>query len=121
MVAVEGELEMLAALTRTYPGAQWGRILFSAKESIYKAWYPLTGRWLGFEDVRLMLHPAGNFEAKLSNSGSRAQDGPPLPEFRGRFMMTRDLISTAVTVPPDKLHRSRTNTPRGSLHGDDAT
>ncbi|MGB7099851.1 MAG: 4'-phosphopantetheinyl transferase superfamily protein [Xanthobacteraceae bacterium] len=119
MVAVEGELEMLAALTSTCPEAQWGRILFSAKESIYKAWYPLTGRWLGFEDVRLMIHPAGKFEARLCNNGSRAHDGPPLSEFRGRFMMTRDLISTAVTVPPDKLHRSRTSSPKGSLHGDD--
>ena len=53
LVCVEGELEMLAALTGARPEVQWGRLLFSAKESIYKAWYPLTNRWLGFDDVRL--------------------------------------------------------------------
>ena len=31
LVAFEGELEMLAALTRTCPETHWGRILFSAK------------------------------------------------------------------------------------------
>ncbi|MFI7130374.1 4'-phosphopantetheinyl transferase [Nonomuraea sp. NPDC050153] len=30
-----------------------GRLLFSAKESIYKAWYPLTGHWLGFLDAKV--------------------------------------------------------------------
>jgi len=29
------------------PGPSWDRLLFSAKESVYKAWFPLTGRWLG--------------------------------------------------------------------------
>lgn len=38
----------------------WDRLLFSAKESIFKTWYPLTQRWLGFEDCRLMLHPDGS-------------------------------------------------------------
>ena len=102
LVAVDGELEMLAALTRACPEGQWGRILFSAKESIYKAWYPLTHRWLGFEDVHLMIDPAGKFEARLLIDGSRADGGPPLSELRGRFVVTRELISTAVTVPPDE-------------------
>ncbi len=102
LVAFEGELEMLAALTRTCPKTQWGRILFSAKESIYKAWYPLTHRWLGFEDVRLMIDPTGKFEARLNIDGSRADDGRPLSELSGRFVVTRELISTAVTVTPDK-------------------
>jgi 4'-phosphopantetheinyl transferase EntD len=26
-------------------------MLFSAKESVYKAWFPLIGTWLGFEDA----------------------------------------------------------------------
>ena len=26
----------------------WDRILFCAKEATYKAWFPLTKRWLGF-------------------------------------------------------------------------
>ena len=30
-------------------------VLFSAKEALYKAWYPVTGAWLGFEDAELNL------------------------------------------------------------------
>jgi 4'-phosphopantetheinyl transferase EntD len=99
-VSVEGELEMLAALTCARPDVRWGRLLFSAKEAIYKAWYPLTNRWLGFDDVRLMINPSGRFEATLIVNDSRADIGPTLSQFLGRFAVTRDLISTAVTVPP---------------------
>ena len=30
------------------PAVSWDRLLFSAKESVYKAWFPLTLRWLDF-------------------------------------------------------------------------
>ena len=47
-------------------GRHWPVIVFSAKESIYKAWYPKTGRWLGFQDVELELDAArGTFRADL--------------------------------------------------------
>jgi len=32
------------------PDVHWDRLLFSAKESVYKEWFPLAKRWLGFED-----------------------------------------------------------------------
>ena len=76
VVTVPGEPEMLAALARAFPATHWGRVLFSAKESIYKAWYPLTGRWLGFEDARLTIDPAGMFAARLLIDGAR-MDGEP--------------------------------------------
>ena len=97
-ITVPGESEMLTALNRAFPATHWGRLLFSAKESIYKAWYPLTGRWLGFEDARLTIDPAGTFAAKLLINGARTDGGPPLTELRGRFLVARGLISTAVAV-----------------------
>ena len=90
---------MLAALARAFPVTHWDRLLFSAKESIYKAWYPLTGRWLGFEEARLMVDPAGTFAAKLLINGARKDGGPPLTELRGRFLVAHGLIATAVAVP----------------------
>ena len=98
-VTVPGEPEMLVALTRAFPMTHWGRLLFSAKESIYKAWYPLTGRWLGFEDARLTIDPAGMFAGKLLIDGARVDGEPPLTELRGRFLVARGLVATAVTVP----------------------
>ena len=91
---------MLAALAHAVPLTHWGRLLFSAKESVYKAWYPLTGRWLGFEDARLTIDPAaGTFAAKLLVDGARKDGEPPLTELHGRFLVARGLIATAVTMP----------------------
>ena len=99
LVTVPGEPEMLAALTRSFAAPQWGRLLFSAKEAVYKAWYPLTGRWLGFEDARVTIDPAGMFAAKLLIDGTRIDGGPPLTKLQGRFLLARGLITTAATVP----------------------
>jgi 4'-phosphopantetheinyl transferase EntD len=98
-ITVPGEREMLAALGRAFPTTHWDRLLFSAKESIYKAWYPLTGRWLGFEDARVTIDPNGTFAAKLLINGAREDGGSPLTELRGRFLVAHGLIATAVAVP----------------------
>jgi 4'-phosphopantetheinyl transferase EntD len=102
-ITVSGEPETLASLSRAFPATHWDRLLFSAKESVYKAWYPLTGRWLGFEDARLVIDPVGTFAAKLLVDGSRIDNGPPLVEFCGRFVIAHGLIATAVTVPSDAV------------------
>jgi len=91
-VTVPGEREMLATLQAADPATHWDRLLFSAKESVYKAWYPLERRWLGFEDARLTIDPAGTFRAEVLIDG-------PLAELSGRFLVARGLVATAVTVP----------------------
>jgi 4'-phosphopantetheinyl transferase EntD len=101
LVTVTGEREMLAELARAHPATHWDRLLFSAKESVYKVWYPLTGRWLGFEDARLTIDAgAGTFSARLLVDGARTDGGPPLTALRGRFVVDRGLVATAVTVEP---------------------
>jgi 4'-phosphopantetheinyl transferase EntD len=98
-VTVAGEAEMLAALAVAGRLTNWDRLLFSAKESVYKAWYPLTSRWLGFEDARLTIDPAaGTFAAKRLIDGTRMDGQAALTELRGRFLVARGLIATAVTV-----------------------
>ncbi|GAA2092504.1 4'-phosphopantetheinyl transferase superfamily protein [Streptomyces albiaxialis] len=52
-ITVGGEAERLARLAAARPQVHWDRLLFSAKEAVYKAWFPLTGRWLGFPDAEL--------------------------------------------------------------------
>lgn len=93
-----------AAWSGLSPDVAWDRLLFSAKESVYKAWYPLTGRWLGFEDAVLQLQPrpsdalAGEFEARLL-ADSVLVGGQELRTFRGRYLVSRGLVLTAVSVP----------------------
>ena len=101
MVTVPGEPEMVEGLARVTPTTHWGRLLFSAKESVYKAWYPLTGRWLGFEEARLTVDPAERaFTAHLLTDGARTDGGPSLTVLHGRFAVDRGVIATAVTVAP---------------------
>ncbi|MET0416183.1 MAG: 4'-phosphopantetheinyl transferase superfamily protein [Actinoplanes sp.] len=94
-VIVAAEATMLARLARTHPGTHWDRLLFSAKESIYKTWFPLTGRWLGFEEATLSIDPdAQTFSARIT------ADASPLAGFDGRYRVGDGLIVTTVWQPP---------------------
>jgi 4'-phosphopantetheinyl transferase EntD len=75
------------------------RLVFSAKEAVYKAWFPLTGRWLGFEDVEVSVDPTGGtFRARLLVAGP-VVGGLPVTEFVGRWRLEHGIICTAVVVP----------------------
>ena len=73
----------------------WDRLIFSAKESVYKAWYPLAGCWLGFEDASVTIdHEAGAFQARLL-----VEPPPPVPRvFEGRYLVEDGLVVTAIAA-----------------------
>ncbi|MFD2766214.1 4'-phosphopantetheinyl transferase family protein [Micromonospora eburnea] len=103
-VTVAGEPELLRRLSHADPSTHWDRLLFSAKESVYKAWYPVTGRWLGFEEAELSIDPASrSFTARLLVDGTRTDGGPPLTALHGRFLVADGLIVTAVALPLPEL------------------
>jgi len=100
VVARPAELSRLARLRRSEPGFHWDRLLFSAKESVYKAWFPLTRRWLGFQEAEIDLRADGSFLVRILDgpaSAGLAHD-QPAGFFAGQWIITRDLILTAVTV-----------------------
>ena len=95
-VAVAREL---AWLSTAPAGVHWDRLLFSAKECLFKAWFPLARDWLGFDQAVVSFHPIEcTFEARLL---------VPLPapfgvgsEFlTGRFLARDGLLLTAIVVP----------------------
>ena len=48
----------VTALERARPGIRWDKLLFSAKESVYKAWSALSGeRWLDFDHAAITFDP----------------------------------------------------------------
>jgi 4'-phosphopantetheinyl transferase EntD len=76
----------------------WDRVLFSAKESVFKAWSPLTDSWLGFKDAEVSLSPRdGTFRARLLVPGPEVAGGP-LTRLDGRFAVHDGLVLTAVAV-----------------------
>jgi len=101
-IALPEERRHLASLARAEPGLSWDRLLFSAKESVYKAWFPLTGRWLGFEDASLELEPRErSFVARLLAPGPTL-GGVELRSFAGRWSVGEGTLFTAIAVaaPP---------------------
>jgi len=100
-VATEEERRALHALGST--GVCWDRVLFSAKESVFKAWYPIAARWLGFTDVRLAIQPdvtdgaGGTFTADLL--GQRLDvDGQAMTCMCGRYAVTDERVLTALVL-----------------------
>jgi 4'-phosphopantetheinyl transferase EntD len=103
-VSLPEERPRIETLLRNHPGVSWDRLLFSAKESVYKAWFPLTGRWLDFQDASIVINPlGGTFNALLRVSGPRLY-GRELTGFAGRWLVENGLIVTAITIlqPADR-------------------
>jgi 4'-phosphopantetheinyl transferase EntD len=97
-VASGGEQARLAALATARPDVCWDRMLFSAKESVYKAWFPLTRRWLGFEEACVDFDPVNRtFTARLLADGP-VVNGGLLTGFEGRWLVSNGLLATAIVI-----------------------
>jgi 4'-phosphopantetheinyl transferase EntD len=97
-IALPEERERLLALAGEDPSVSWDRLLFSAKESVYKAWYPLAGRWLGFEDANLTIDRQGRtFSARLLVPGPQF-GGSELTGFSGSWSVEEGIVLSAIAL-----------------------
>ncbi|MBR7838548.1 4'-phosphopantetheinyl transferase superfamily protein [Actinospica durhamensis] len=117
-VSLPGERAWVARLSAAEPAVHWDRLLFCAKESVYKAWYPLAHRWLDFQDAAVTVDVApgagpwagagaqasagpfaahGRFTAELRVAGPDFH-GRELTAFTGRWAVREGLILTAIVV-----------------------
>jgi enterobactin synthetase component D / holo-[acyl-carrier protein] synthase len=93
-VAFGSELQLVAI----HAPLRVDRLLFSAKEAVFKAWFPLTRRWLGFEDAELSIDLSRKtFCARLLVPGPMI-GAVEVTEFAGRWCVEDGLICTAVLV-----------------------
>jgi 4'-phosphopantetheinyl transferase EntD len=98
LISLPAERARLRDLAVVSPGTHWDRVLFSSKEATYKAWFPLTRRWLGFEDAEITIDAAlGTFHVQLLVPGPLI-GSTPLTEFSGRWLTSDGLVLTAVTA-----------------------
>lgn len=96
VVSVESEREWIARYAEQDPSVSWERLLFCAKESVYKAWYPLARRWLGFADAEVTVDRRDRtFHARILVDGS-TPDGSVLDGFTGRWCVSEGLILAAI-------------------------
>lgn len=78
----------------------WGSALFSVKETLYKAYFPLTDHFLGFRDAGIELRPEtperGSFRARLLAEDAPAAAGRR--EFEGRYAFAEGLVLSALAL-----------------------
>lgn len=104
-IARPEELPSLCRLARDSPRVHWDRLLFSAKESVYKAWFPLAKRWLGFEQATIAIErEAGTFSARLLVPGPQLAD-QRLTGFSGRWLVRDGLVLTAIALTASPVWR----------------
>lgn len=87
-------------------GIHWDRLLFSAKESVFKTWYPLTLTELDFDEADLTFHreddragggaAGGTFTARLLRT-----DPAVPPVLDGKWRVEDGIVATAVLLRPD--------------------
>jgi enterobactin synthetase component D / holo-[acyl-carrier protein] synthase len=114
-VALPEERRRLGALAAADPLVSWDRLLFSIKESIYKAWFPLARQWLGFEDAAVTIDPQrGTFSAQLLVPGPTVR-GAVLDGFAGRWLAEDGLLLAAVALPARAPAAAAELAPAGEL------
>ncbi|WEH37721.1 4'-phosphopantetheinyl transferase superfamily protein [Streptomyces sp. AM 4-1-1] len=104
----EGVLETIALpsergrIARSGTGGEihWDRLLFSAKESVFKAWNPYTRLELDFTEADISFRrspgpsPGGTFAARLLRTV------PGLPTvFDGNWLVHEGIVVTAIALP----------------------
>lgn len=106
-IALPAEHAWLDAVATEVPDLHLDRVLFSAKEATYKAWFPLTRRWLGFEDAEITIQleqqsdtaAHGTFQSRILIDPSVNDGGTPLQQLHGNWTIKRGFVVAATTVP----------------------
>ncbi|MFD7419104.1 4'-phosphopantetheinyl transferase [Streptomyces californicus] len=110
LVTLPAERERIGPQAEEGSGAlHWDRVLFSAKESVFKTWYPVTGVELDFVEADLTMHqesdPGGGGTLGAARGTFTARlllTDPALPTtLRGCWRIEDGVIATAVLVRPN--------------------
>jgi len=98
-IAGPDELRWVQERIRDTPSVSWDRLLFSIKEVVYKAWFPLTARSLGFDDATVVVDPVRQvFLARLHVVGFML-GGIERSSLSGRWLARDGFIVTAIALP----------------------
>jgi 4'-phosphopantetheinyl transferase EntD len=98
LVATPAEQDRLAIVQPEPDSPNWDRLLFSAKEAIYKAWFPLAGDWLDHQQAEIHFHPPeATFTAQLSRDNLIINDRH-IHHLQGRWARERGILVTALIL-----------------------
>lgn len=111
-IARTEEQVMLTEFAAMNRGTRWDRVLFCIKEAVYKAWFPLTRKWLGFEDAVVTIDPPTGYAAEGSFCASflvagTTLDGAPLTGFHGRWLVAHGLVVAGIAMAANSTGQGR--------------
>ncbi|WP_079704493.1 4'-phosphopantetheinyl transferase family protein [Plantibacter cousiniae (nom. nud.)] len=94
------ETSMLTRLASSHPAVAWSAVLWSVKESVFKAWYPLTGRWVDYTACEVVIHPdRGSFDARVLAPAGPTECSTMPRAFAGRWSVVGTHLCSVVIVP----------------------
>ncbi len=94
MVCRADELQA-AAVAGSPQGVDIGKLLFVIKEAVYKAYHPMTGRFLDFHDLSVRLTSVDRYEARIAR-GHPAIGGQR--SFQGRMGAADGMLFALLTL-----------------------
>ncbi len=98
-IARPEEQEQHRALVARDGGVHWDRLLFCAKEAVYKVWSPLTGAWLGFLEATVSFSASSPaFRARIHRAPPEGAGAVPTV-LDGTWLARRGLLVAAIVVP----------------------
>jgi len=89
------------------PQMPWDILLFSAKESVFKAWFPAVGTWIGFEHARIEFDPSTRCFKAIMLPDASVADTPTI--INGRFHVDDEWVRTSAILPAMRLAPLRQN------------
>lgn len=96
VIASPSEIQLAAVVMREIPN--WDRLIFCAKESVFKAWYPCHQTWLDFLDVSITFFPeSSNFDVNFISRGIDCKKRMRAI-FCGRYLICADIMLTSVVA-----------------------
>lgn len=92
MIARAGEIAQLDKLRKVGVSCS-DRLLFCAKEATYKAWFPMTHRWLDFDQAEIDLREDGTLISYILARPT------PVPFINGKWTIRDGYVIVSTVVP----------------------
>jgi 4'-phosphopantetheinyl transferase EntD len=78
----------------------WDRLLFSAKESVFKTWFPLTRIELDFSEADIVFRASPDSATEGTFTAELLRGAPGMPSaYEGRWLVDDGFAVTAIVLP----------------------
>ena len=98
LIATPAEQDHLAMIQPAPDSPNWDRLLFSAKEAVYKAWFPLVGDWLDHQQAEIRFHPQQRTLTALLLRDGLTVAGRQVRRLHGRWIQQQGILATAIIL-----------------------